>query len=226
MKDRLIKLHNVSFAYPFGGRVLSGVDLELNAGERVGLVGPNGGGKTTLLHLIVGLISCTEGELWAFGRPRRTEPDFAEVRASAGLLFQDPDDQLFCPTVVEDVAFGPLNLGKTADEARAIVADTLDLLGLAGYQNRITHKLSLGKKRLVSLATVLAMQPQVLLLDEPDAGLDEETEARIVNILAELPLAMIIVSHSRSFLAQITTRAVDLRNATLSPFDLGRPVAI
>ena len=226
MKEPLIRLQNVSFAYPSGRRVLSGVDLELGAGDRVGLVGPNGGGKTTLLHLIVGLISCTEGEVWAFGKARQAEPDFAEVRQRAGLLFQDPDDQLFCPTVAEDVAFGPLNLGKSANEARTIVAETLDLLGLAGYEQRITYKLSGGEKRLVSLATVLAMAPDVLLLDEPEAGLDEETEARIVNILAELPLAMIIVSHNRSFLRKTTTRAVDLRNASLSTVDLGRPAAV
>ena len=157
MNEPLIQLQNVSFAYPSGGRVLSGVALELGAGDRVGLVGPNGGGKTTLLHLIVGLISCTEGEVWAFGKARQAEPDFAEVRQRAGLLFQDPDDQLFCPTVAEDVAFGPLNLGKSADEARNIVAETLGLLGLAGYEQRITYKLSGGEKRLVSLATVLAL---------------------------------------------------------------------
>jgi len=225
MNDPLIQLENVSFAYPSGPPVLDGVDLALRPGERVGLIGPNGGGKTTLLHLIVGLMPCTGGEIRAFGQARRTEPDFVQVRRRAGLLFQDPEDQLFCPTVAEDVAFGPLNLGRDPGEARSIVAETLDSLGLAGYEDRITHKLSGGEKRLVSLATVLAMKPEALLLDEPAGGLDEETEARIVSILTDLPLAMIVVSHDLRFLRRIATRVVRLSAGGLAPFDLATPAA-
>ena len=137
------------------------------------LLGPNGCGKTTLLHLIVGLLRPSAGQIEAFGRQRMAEADFHEVRRRVGLLFQDADDQLFCPTVAEDVAFGPLNLGKSRDEVRRIVAGTLDSLGLAGYEHRVTYRLSGGEKRLVALATVLAMQPEVLLLDEPSGGLDD-----------------------------------------------------
>lgn len=217
MSEPLIGLRGLSFAYEDGRPVLADLDFELGEGERVALLGPNGSGKTTLLHLVVGLLRPTAGRVEAFGRPRRAEADFFEVRQRAGLLFQDPEDQLFCPTVAEDVAFGPLNLGKSRDEVRAIVAETLDALGLAGYEERITYKLSGGEKRLVSLAAVLAMQPDVLLLDEPVNGLDEEARARLVAILKGLPLSMVVVSHDRDFLRETTSRAVRLRHGKLEP---------
>ena len=217
MTEPLLSLRGVAFAYDAARPVLEGVDLELAAGERLGLTGPNGSGKTTLLHLIVGLLRPTAGEIVAFGARRRVEKDFVEVRQRAGLLFQDPEDQLFCPTVAEDVGFGPLNLGKSREEAAAIVADALGRLGLTGYEDRITYKLSGGEKRLVSLAAVLAMEPGVLLLDEPAGGLDEDHEARLLAILADLPQAMILVSHDRDFLRATTTRRVRLGDGRIEP---------
>ena len=216
MSERLIGLDRVCFSYPSGPSVLNGASLELSAGERVGLAGPIGSGKTTLLHLIVGLIRPTAGQVEAFGKARRSEADFVEVRRRVGLLFQDSEDQLFCPTVMEDVAFGPLNLGKSRDEAMEIACDTLGSLGLAGYESRISYKLSGGQKRLVSLATVLAMQPEVLLLDEPAAGLDETSADRIIGILAELPQAMIVVAHQRRVLKEIAAHAVLLEDGRLT----------
>jgi len=213
--EPLIQLADVAFAYAGDRPVLDGLNFELNEGGRVALVGANGSGKTTLLHLIVGLIHPTNGRIRAFGKPRRDERDFREVRQRAGLLFQDPEDQLFCPTVAEDVAFGPLNLGKSHDEALAIVAETLGMLGLAGYEERVTYKLSGGEKRLVSLATVLAMKPDVLLLDEPVGGLDEETTVRITEILQRLPQAMVVVSHDTSFLARVTDASGRLQGGRL-----------
>jgi cobalt/nickel transport system ATP-binding protein len=135
------------------------------------------------------------------------ESDFHEVRTRVGLLFQDSDDQLFCPTVLEDVAFGPLNLGRSPREARADALGTLDLLGLGGFADRVAHRLSAGEKRLVALAAVLAMRPEVLLLDEPTNGLDEATEARLTELLAAMPQAMLIVSHDRVFLERLANRA-------------------
>jgi len=210
MSDTLLSLRKLSFAYDAARPVLEGLDFALSAGERVGLTGANGSGKTTLLHLIVGLLRPTGGEIEAFGKVRRAEADFIEVRQRAGLLFQDPEDQLFCPTVAEDVAFGPLNLGKSRDEAAAIVADVLARLDLTGYEDRITYKLSGGEKRLVSLAAVLAMEPEVLLLDEPTGGLDDEHDARLRAILADLPQAALVVSHDRDFLDATTARHVRL----------------
>jgi len=167
------------------------------------------------LHLAVGLLLPGSGTIEVFGKVRRREADFHEVRRRAGLLFQDADDQLFCPTVAEDVGFGPMNLGKTRDQSRAIVAETLAALELSGYEDRITYKLSGGEKRLVSLATVLSMEPEVLLLDEPVAGLDEEVEGRVIEILTRLPQAMVIVSHDRRFLEKVATHSLRLAGGRL-----------
>lgn len=215
MSDMLFHLSDISFAYAPSRPVLAGADFTLRQGERVALTGPNGGGKTTLLHLMVGLIKPTSGRIVAFGQERRTERDFIAVRPRAGLLFQDAEDQLFCPTVAEDVAFGPLNQGKSRAEAAQITHHTLAQLGLAGFEDRITFKLSGGQKRLVALAAVLAMQPDVLLLDEPTNALDGETRDRLTTILAGLPQAMVIISHDEDFLSRAATRRVRLDQGRL-----------
>jgi cobalt/nickel transport system ATP-binding protein len=211
----LFRLQAIAFAYEPQRPVLAGVDLSLESGERLAIIGANGSGKTTLLHLMVGLLKPSAGQLWAFGRERRAERDFHEVRVRAGLLFQDPDDQLFCPTVLEDVAFGPLNLGKTPAAARAMAEATLESIGLAGFGSRITHRLSGGEKRLVTLATVLAMQPDVLLLDEPTAGLDDEAEARLLALLQARRETMVLVSHDRDFRKRLASRVVTLRGGRI-----------
>jgi cobalt/nickel transport system ATP-binding protein len=213
------RLDGISFAYDHAHPVLAGACFRLAPGEKVALTGPNGAGKTTLFHLMVGLLKPSSGTIEAFGAPRRTEREFKEVRARAGILFQDSDDQLFCPTVAEDVTFGPLNLGQSPADARMIVGQTLEMLGLNGFETRITHTLSGGQKRLVALATVLAMRPDVLLLDEPTNALDEATEARLTEILLGLPQAMVIISHDRAFLDRIATRRVRLDHGRLS--DIG-----
>ncbi len=204
-------MNQVSFAYPHGKPVLRDMSLELRAGERVGLVGPNGSGKTTLLHLIVGLLKPDAGEIFAFGCKREQEDDFVEVRKRAGFMFQRSDDQLFCPTVMEDVAFGPLNLGRSKDEAVTIAHQVMARLRLEGYAERITHHLSEGEKRRVCLATVLAMEPEVLLLDEPVSGLDQEAQELVMEILLDLPQAMLIVAHEREFLEKVADREVKMQ---------------
>jgi cobalt/nickel transport system ATP-binding protein len=215
MNDPLIRLQNVDFAFGPDRPVLRRCDFCLRPQQRVALVGANGSGKTTLLHLIVGLLRPATGQIEAFGKVRRDEADFYEVRRRVGLLFQDADDQLFCPTVGEDVAFGPLNLGQPRPLVRKIVADALQSLSLSGYEHRITYKLSGGEKRLVALATVLAMQPDVLLLDEPATGLDQQATDRLMGVLASLPQAMVIVSHQPEFLARTTTSTLELRDGRL-----------
>lgn len=211
----LLHLHHLSYAYHPDRPLLNNIELSLHAGERLAIVGANGSGKTTLLHLSVGLLQPTAGMIEVFGKIRRTEADFWEVRVKAGLLFQEADDQLFCPTVAEDVAFGPLNLGQSRAKVAMIVQETLQRLGLADYATRITYQLSGGEKRLVALATVLAMQPEILLLDEPTTGLDDQAYARTVEILAGLPQAMLIVSHDRGFLQQLTDKTLLLRDGQL-----------
>jgi len=201
----LIELDNITFSYPSRESVLNGLNLTFCKGERVGFVGTNGSGKTTLFHIIMGLLRPKVGRIRVFGEFRETESDFREVREKIGLLFQDADDQLFCPTVAEDIAFGPLNLGKTYDETRDIVRETLEAVGLVGFEDRVTYNLSGGEKKLVSLATVIAMKPTVLLLDEPTTGLDEETTERIIRFLNNnTSFSYITISHDREFLEQTT----------------------
>jgi cobalt/nickel transport system ATP-binding protein len=201
MNEPLIELHNLSFTYPGAAKpVFEDFNFQLLPGKHLGLVGPNGSGKTTLLHLIMGLLRPQAGRIVIFGQEVKREKDFIEVRQKVGLLFQNADDQLFCPTVLEDVAFGPLNLGKSPAEAIAIARETMEGLGLAGFEDRVTYKLSGGEKKLVSLATVLAMQPQLLLLDEPTTGLDENTRHRLIHILQNLEISYLIVSHEHEFL--------------------------
>src|SRR4030042_2516123 len=181
----ILKIEDLHFGYQNGKGVFHGLNFTLKEKERIGLVGPNGAGKTTLFHLIMGLQKPSSGSIEIFNIIRRTERDFTEVRKRIGFLFQDSDDQLCCPTVEEDISFGPLNLGKSHEEARIIVSDTCKKLGLNGYEKKITHRLSGGEKRLVALATVVAMHPECYLLDEPATGLDETTTEIILNYLKE-----------------------------------------
>ncbi|PIE43375.1 MAG: energy-coupling factor ABC transporter ATP-binding protein [Gammaproteobacteria bacterium] len=211
--DPLIQTLGLSYCYPGREEALSHVDFSLSAGDRVALTGPNGAGKTTFLHLLVGLKKAKAGQVYAFGKPRETEQEFMEVRARAGFLFQDPDDQLFCPTVLEDVAFGPLNLGKTRSQALAVARDTLATLGMAGFEDRVAHQLSGGEKRMVALASVLSMEPEVLLLDEPTNALDKSARQKLIKTLLALPQSMILVSHDEAFVSTIATRHIRLESA-------------
>jgi cobalt/nickel transport system ATP-binding protein len=198
----LINLEHIHFEYHGSRPVFQDCSFQLHERERVGLIGPNGSGKTTLFHIIMGLLRPNAGRIEILGREMRGEKDFAAIRQKVGLLFQDADDQLFSPTVLEDVAFGPLNQGKSIDEAKDIAHRTLSSLGLGGFEDRITHKLSGGEKKLASLATVLAMQPTVLLLDEPTNGLDTKTTERIINVLNRIGIAYIFISHNADFIDQ------------------------
>ena len=196
--------------------VLNDLDFHLHAGDRIGLVAPNGSGKTTLFHILMGLIQPLSGTVEVFGKERREERDFLEVRQRVGLLFQDADDQLFSPTVLEDVAFGPLNLGKSRDEAVSVAVRTLDFLGLGGFEDRVTHKLSGGEKRLVALATVLSMEPEVLLLDEPSSGLDVDTKARLIEILDSLDLTIFLISHEFDFISKAARHVYTMQDGGIS----------
>lgn len=211
----MIRLKNIRFRYN-SRYILDGLDFSVTPGDRIGLVGPNGSGKTTLCHIIMGLLTPDSGEVEIFGDLRKTESDFRQIRGRIGFLFQDADDQLFCPTVLEDVAFGPLNMGKTPEEAKRIVHKTLTSLHLDGFADRVTYRLSGGEKRLVSLATVLAMDPEILVLDEPTTGLDEETTERLISILNNSNLTYILISHDRDFVSRTTNTVLEIRGGTIS----------
>ena len=216
----IIRLAGVTFNYSGNQAkrlVLDDLDLQISRGEKVGLIGDNGSGKTTLFHLIMGLLRPTQGEIVVFGQKRQKEKDFREVRAKIGLLFQDSDDQLFCPTVAEDIAFGPLNLGKNQEEAMAITQEVLTRLGMDGFEERLTYKLSGGEKRLISLATILAMKPEMLILDEPSTGLDEDTVKRLITILRDSDLTYLIASHNSDFLTETTDTVYRLEQGKVAP---------
>jgi len=211
----LINLEDVSFCYPDGKTVLENLYFQLFEGERVGLIGPNGSGKTTLFLTIMGLLKPTFGKLEIFGKEVKDEKDFRPVRQKVGLMFQDADDQLFSPTVLEDVTFGPLNQGKSIEEAKDIAKETLCSLGLEGFENRITYKLSGGEKRLVSLATVLAMRPKILLLDEPTSGLDLETTQKIIQVLDKIDISYIFISHNMDFIDRTTDKIYEMAHGKI-----------
>ncbi len=211
----MINIKNLNFGYTNGKKLFNNLNFSLKKGDRIGLIGPNGAGKTTLLHLIMGLLKPDSGDIEIFGKLRRDERDFVEVRQRIGLLFQDSDDQLFCPTVEEDIAFGPLNLGKSHEEARIIVKETCEKLGLTGYEKKVTHKLSGGEKRLVALATIVAMHPECYLLDEPATGLDGDTTNRLLNYLKENTHTYLIITHDLKFLKNVAEKIYLLREGSV-----------
>jgi cobalt/nickel transport system ATP-binding protein len=214
----VIELEDICFSYEKRKPILKDLTFSLPKGEKLGLIGYNGSGKTTLMHIIMGLLKPTSGIIRVFGKRVESGKDFADVRRTIGFLFQNADDQLFCPTVLEDVAFGPLNLGKSPREARRMALEAMERLNLKGFEDRVTHKLSGGEKKLVSLATVLVMEPKALLLDEPTSGLDEDARFRIESVLKHLDISYVIVSHEYDFLAG-TTQKIYSMNAGQIVFD-------
>jgi len=211
----VIKLNGIHFSYSGRNGLISGLDFHVRRGDKVGVVGANGSGKTTLFHLIVGLVKASSGTIEVQGRRVRTESDFAFVRRVVGFLFQHSDDQLFSPTLADDVAFGPLNLGKSTAEATEIVAEALGQLGLAELADRITYQLSGGQRRLAALATVLAMKPEVFLLDEPAAGLDPRANRELISVLGHLGGTQIISSHDLEFVRATCRRVVVMNGGKL-----------
>jgi cobalt/nickel transport system ATP-binding protein len=203
-----VDARGLRYRYPNGVIGLDGVDLRVAHGERVAVLGPNGAGKTTLMLHLNGLLA-GEGELAVAGI-RAGDGDVRELRAAVGLVFQDPDDQLFMPTVGEDVAFGPLNLGLARDEVHERVAGALAAVRMAHVAARAPHQLSLGQRRRVAIATVLAMSPRLLVLDEPSANLDPRARRELLGVLDSIDRTMLVVTHDLPFAARLCERAVIL----------------
>ena len=203
-----VDAHDLRFRYPNGVVGLDGLDLHVTHGERVAVLGPNGAGKTTLMLHLNGLLA-GDGELEVAGM-RVGEGDVRDLRAAVGIVFQDPDDQLFMPTVGEDVAFGPLNLGVPREEVRERVVAALATVRMEHVAERAPHQLSLGQRRRVAIATVMAMRPRLLVLDEPSANLDPRARRELLEVLDTINRTMLVVTHDLPFAAQLCERAVIL----------------
>jgi len=209
-----LDVRRVAFAYPDGHQALFGVDLRVERGERVALLGPNGAGKTTLVLHLNGILSGGLGTVEVAGLPVARE-HLPEIRRRVGIVFQDPDDQLFMPTVADDVAFGPANLGLRGAELDARVEEALDAVGMAGLRDRTPHHLSFGQRRRVAVATVLAMRPEILVLDEPSSNLDPASRRELAEILRSLQVTLLMVTHDLPYALELCPRSVVLADGVV-----------
>ena len=203
----VIDVADLSFSYPDGRRALAGVSLAILPGEKVALVGPNGAGKSTLMLHLNGILGDKDSAVRVGGLPM-TKENLPIIRGRVGLVFQNPDDQLFSPTVFEDVAFGPLHMGLPEAEVRRRAAVALEQVGMAGAEDRLSHHLSIGQKKRVALATVLAMDPEILVLDEPTAGLDPRGRRQLIALLRDLPRSMLVSTHDMALVAELFPRMI------------------
>jgi cobalt/nickel transport system ATP-binding protein len=210
-----IEVDALSYSYPDGHPALQGVSLHIEPGEKVALVGPNGAGKSTLILHLNGILPENLAHKPVSGASAVTicglpvdQRNLGRIRAAVGLVFQNPDDQLFSPTVFEDVAFGPLYQGLPPAEVEARVTSALAAVRMDAYARRVSHHLSTGEKKRIAIATVLSMQPEVLVLDEPTAGLDPRTRRALINLLRELPMTMLVASHDLAMVREIFPRTV------------------
>ncbi len=207
MTEYAVRLTRLTYTYPDGTKALDGIDLDIACGERIAIVGPSGAGKSTLLLHLNGVLAGS-GAVRIMGA-NLDQTDLQQVRKQVGLLFQDPNDQLFCPTVLEDVAFGPLNLGVQEDEIPRRVEKALSDAGLNySMRNRSSHHLSLGERKRVAIATVLAMEPAILALDEPTSNLDPRNRRHLIELIGALPVTLLLATHDLEMVLSLCPRAV------------------
>lgn len=202
----VVAVKNLQFSYPDGHAALHGVSLQLCRGDKVALVGPNGAGKSTLILHLNGILD-GRGEI-EVGGMRLTRENLPVIRAMVGLVFQNPDDQLFSPTVFEDVAFGPLHMGLPEAEVVTRVDSALEAVRMSAYRDRLSHHLSVGEKKRIAIATVLSMEPKILILDEPSAGLDPRGRRTLINLLRDLPITMLISTHDMAMVKELFPRTI------------------
>ena len=202
----VLTVNDLHFSYPDGHVALNGISLKLYEGDKVALVGPNGAGKSTLMLHLNGILG-GKGEVEIAGM-RLTRDNLPAIRARVGLVFQNPDDQLFSPTVFEDVAFGPLHMGLPEAEVRTRVDAALEAVRMTAYRDRLSHHLSVGEKKRIAIATVLSMNPSLLVLDEPSAGLDPRARRTLINLLRDLPITMLVSTHDMAMVKELFPRTV------------------
>jgi cobalt/nickel transport system ATP-binding protein len=202
----VVKVSDLHFSYPDGHSALRGVSFNLCEGDKVALVGPNGAGKSTLMLQLNGILIGRGGI--EIGNMRLTRDNLPVIRAMVGLVFQNPDDQLFSPTVFEDVAFGPLHMGLPEEEVLRCVDSALEAVRMSSYRDRLSHHLSVGEKKRIAIATVLSMNPSILILDEPSAGLDPRARRTLINLLRDLPITMLVSTHDMKLVQELFPRTI------------------
>ncbi len=210
MAEQIVSVKELMFSYPAGVNALKGVSLGINRGEKVAILGPNGSGKSTLILLIAGLLMPEKGTITVFNKST-TSKDFHKLRSRIGLVFQDPDDQLFTPSVIEDIEYGPKNLKLSEEDIKQRSSHVLDQMGIEHLKNRPPHRLSFGEKKKVSLATALILKPELLILDEPTANLDLVSRRGLIDLLDELNKAgttIIVSTHDVEALPELADRII------------------
>lgn len=218
MTNPSLEISGLAFAYPDGNQALFGVNLTVEKGERVALLGPNGAGKTTLVMHLNGIHAAQKGEVKIAGTTINAgdKANLKKIRAQVGIVFQDPDDQLFMPTVREDIAFGPYNMGYRGAELDRIVDEALEQVGMYDFADRAPHHLSFGQRRRVAVAGVLAMKPEILVLDEPSSNLDPASRRELATILASLDVTILMVTHDLPYALELCNRAVVLSGGLIA----------
>jgi cobalt/nickel transport system ATP-binding protein len=204
--NSVVTVEDLHFSYPDGHAALHGISLTLCPGDKVALVGPNGAGKSTLMLHLNGILG-GQG-LIEIGGMRLTRDNLPVIRAMVGLVFQNPDDQLFSPTVFEDVAFGPLHMGLPEEQVIRRVDAALEAVRMSTYRDRLSHHLSVGEKKRIAIATVLSMNPKILILDEPSAGLDPRARRTLINLLRDLPITMLVSTHDMRLVQELFPRTI------------------
>ncbi len=212
-----LQISNLAFAYPDGNQALFGVNLTINKGERVALLGPNGAGKTTLVMHMNGIHPTMQGEVRVAGElvDVKNKDSLKSIRSKVGIVFQDPDDQLFMPTVGEDIAFGPYNMGIRGDELNAVVDEALTQVGMLEFKDRAPHHLSFGQRRRVAVATVLAMKPEILVMDEPSSNLDPASRRELADVVRSLDVTIVMVTHDLPYAMELCERSVILSGGVI-----------
>lgn len=219
----MMEIEDLTLVYPDGTQAVCNLNLKLKDGESVALVGANGAGKTTMLLSLVGIIHPTTGQITVDG-VKMSRDTVEKIRTLVGLVFQNPDDQLFMPVIREDVAFGPRNFGKSREETEKIVTKTLSRLGIAHLADKSPMKMSGGEKRMAAIATVLAMEPKIMLFDEPTAFLDPKARRNLINVLHSLPQTKLIATHDLPFACETCSRVIVMQNGRIAAD--GKPAEI
>ena len=219
MTNIQLSTENLSFTYPDGTQALKNINIEIEKGEKVAIIGPNGAGKSTLFSHFNGLTEPTSGCVKIEGKPISFEKDeLLKVRQKVGIVFQDPNDQLFAPTVKEDIAFGPMNLGLSYDEVEKRVEDALKMVGMENYEDKTPHHLSGGQQKRIAIAGIIAMKPEIMILDEPTAGLDPDGVEKVLNIMNQLNkegMTLIISSHDIDMISKYADKIFILYNGEI-----------